>query len=82
MQFDKVVVKDVIKTMKAISNFERDSSVLMTLKYKHNLDHADLMSIWKQYKQNQEKLQKSSTVTKDDVLMLSALTGYVVVEDF
>lgn len=82
MQFDKTVVKDVIKTMKAISNFERDSSVLMTLKYKYNLDHADLMSIWKQYKQEQKQLYKNAKVTKDDILMLSALTGYLFVEDF
>ena len=82
MQFDKIVVKDVIKTMKAVSNFERDSSVLMTLKYKHNLDHDDLMSIWKQYNQEQEQLHKNTKVTKEDILMLSALTGYLFVEDF
>lgn len=77
---------EIIRVILEIRELKKDRSELLKLEDKFGINREQTLCIWDEYKrrmlEKQKFQQEQETLTKDDILMLSAITGYCFVENF
>ena len=73
---------EIIRTILEIRELKRDRSELLSLEKKYGINRDITLSIWDSYKRKVEEEQKKFQITKEDMLLLSAITQYCFVENF
>ena len=71
---------EIIRVILEIRELKKDRSELLKLEDKFGINREQTLCIWDEYKrrmlEKQKFQQEQETLTKDDILMLSAITGY------